>query len=243
MKKFFAIAALFAVAAFSLSSCGNDDPSSKYRIASFADDWDTWVYSYDDAGKLVSIVRGENDRVYEFQYKAPGVVIKYTKGGEAKNDITLTLNDNGLCTKFVDEYGDEFTYTYDANGYVTSVKKFDELKANVVIENGNIAKWSKFENGAEVWKVHTYGAADNVNGIHNIYAEFGAGRFLRETGLFGKGTAKLCTVNQWDKEGGTPSELNYEYDDNGNIVKEIKTFPNKPDSKAENYFYTWEENK
>ncbi|MBR4212939.1 MAG: DUF4595 domain-containing protein [Bacteroidales bacterium] len=241
MKKIFAFFA-FAAAVLSFTACGGDEATSKYRIATFSDDWDTWTYTYDAEGKVSKIVRGENDRVYEFNYSGTTVTIKYTKGGEQKHDIVMTLNENGYCTKFVDEYEDEFTYTYDANGFITSVKKFDDLKSNVTIENGNITKWSKFEGETVYEKIHTYGKEKNVSGIHNIYAEFGAGRFFRETGLFGKGTELLCTTNQWDYSQ-DPSQLNYEYDENGNIKQEIKSFPTKPDSKVENFYYTWETKK
>ena len=249
MKKFFAIAALFAVAAFSFTSCEGDDETPQYRIKTYAyteakdgvqADWaDVWTYNYDENGKLVNITRGDNERTWDFTYSGNTVTIKYVKDGEQKNDIVLTLDANGNCTKYVDEYGDEFNYTYDEDGYVIQVKKFNDLKSNVVVENGNIVKWSKTENDVVSQKLHTYGAAKNVNGIRNIYAEFGAPRFMREAGFFGKGTAMLCTTNQWDYSE-DPSQLDYEYDKDGNISAELKSFPTKANSKTEVNKYTWE---
>ena len=249
MKKFFAIAALFAVAAFSFTSCGGDEDTAKVRIKTYAyteekngvpEDWaDVWTYNYDEAGKLINITRGENDRTWDFTYSGNTVTIKYVKEGQDKGNIVMTLDAKGNCTKYVDEYGDEFNYTYDENGYIIQVKKFNDLKSDVVIENGNIKQWSKIEGETTYQKLHTYGAAKNVNNIRNIYAEFGAPRFMREAGFFGKGTAMLCTTNQWDYSQ-DPSQLDYEYDKDGNIAAEKKSFPTKENSKTEVNKYTWE---
>ena len=160
MKKFFAIAALFAVAAISLTSCGGDDPLSKYRIKSVAyteekdavaADWeDKWTYNYDKEGKLVNMTRGagQDARTYDFTYEGTSVKMDYVEPGWTCS-FTLTLDENGRCVSMADDW-DTFTFVYDANGYLTQIKKGDEVKSNITVDkDGNITKWSKFDNGQE----------------------------------------------------------------------------------------------
>ena len=256
MKKFFAIAALFAVAAISLTSCGGDDPLSKYRIKSVAyteekdavaADWeDKWTYNYDKEGKLVNMTRGagQDARTYDFTYEGTSVKMDYVEPGWTCS-FTLTLDENGRCVSMADDW-DTFTFVYDANGYLTQIKKGDEVKSNITVDkDGNITKWSKFDNGQEKFKMHTYGKEKNVGGIHNIYAEvYPLERQLAETGLFGKATTNLCISNQWDYSQNA-SELNYEFDEEtGFVSAERKNFPTDPDyTTIEIYKYTWEERK
>ena len=256
MKKFFAIAALFAVAAISLTSCGGDDPLSKYRIKSVAyteekdavaADWeDKWTYNYDKEGKLVNMTRGagQDARTYDFTYEGTSVKMDYVEPGWTCS-FTLTLDENGRCVSMADDW-DTFTFVYDANGYLTQIKKGDEVKSNITVDkDGNITKWSKFDNGQEKFKMHTYGKEKNVGGIHNIYAEvYPLERQLAETGLFGKATTNLCISNQWDYSQNA-SELNYEFDEETGVVSaERKNFPTDPDyTTIEIHKYTWEERK
>ena len=256
MKKFFAIAALVAVAAFIFTSCGGDDVNSKYRIKSLSyteaqggqvADWaDTWTYNYDAEGKLVNMTRGtgESARTYNFTYEGVNVTCVYHEPGW---DATFhaTLDENGRCVTFGDDW-DTFTFVYNEKGYLTQIKKGDEVKSNIVVDkDGNITKWSKFSDGKEVFKMHTYGKEKNVGGIHSIFAEvYPLERQLAETGFFGKATTNLCISNQWDYSQNA-SELNYEFDEvSGNVSAELKNFPTDPDyTTTEIFKYTWEERK
>ena len=57
------------------------------------------------------------------------------------------------------------------SGYLIQVYKDGNVVCNVQIENGNIMQWSKFQDGNEVWKIHTYDSNLNVGGVHAIAAE------------------------------------------------------------------------
>lgn len=216
----------------------NSEPAAakNYRVASFGDDWDTWFYTYNEDGTPKRIYRttdgtptGELDREWNFAYDGKNVTVS------GKNDWTLTLNDKNLVETLVD--GDKtYKYTYDDNGYLTQVAKNDVVAVNIVVENGNIVKWSKLKDGAEVWKLHTYGEQDNVSGCHATTAEgIGASRWFVETGLFGKGSAKLHTGIIWDYSE-TGSTYTFEFDENGCVVTEKKLYG----SDLESFHYTYE---
>ena len=148
----------------------------------------------------------------------------------------IVIGSNGYASTFSDEW-DTYNFTYDEDGYLIKVVRDGEVKSNIVIEDGCIKSWSKFSEGVELIKNHTYSTTENVAGIYNIYTEAaGFSRWLAELGFFGKPTKYLCTGNQWDySESG--SEISYEYDENGFVTKEVKNFP--LDNWTENYSYTW----
>ena len=253
MKKFFAIAVLVAVATFTFTSCGSDDPMSKYRIKSLSyteaeggveADWaDTWTYNYDTEGKLVNMTRGTGDdaRTYDFTYEGLNVTVAYYEPGW-ETTFNATLDENGRCVTLIDEWS-TYTFVYDAKGYLTQIKENDNVKSNIVVDkDGNITKWSKFKDGVEVFKLHTYGKEKNAGAIHNIFAEvYPLERQLAETGLFGKATANLCISNQWDYSQNA-SELKYEFDEvTGFVSAENKDFPTDPEyTTTEIFKYTWE---
>ena len=210
MKKIFGILAAVAMVAACNTSCSKSD---------------------DNGGGKVS--RNNGEREWDFTYT--GDKIEAT----GYSAFTITLGANGYASEYKDEW-DTFTYTYDNNGYVTQVKKNGEVCANAVIEDGCITKWSKFEDrnedgvAEECWKEHIYSNMKNVAGIHNIYVEKGAGRWLQELGFFGKPTKYLCESNGWDYSD-TPSTLTYEFDEKNCVTKEIKSAADY----VENYFYSW----
>ncbi len=221
---------------------GNEPAQPTYRITSWADDWDSYKYSYNAEGKVVGVNRNEGERVWEVVYEGNTVRINYlTDPADEEKFYTITLGENGYAASFADCW-DTFTYTYDANGYCTQIKKNGEVDSNIVIEDGCLLKWSKFDDrdgdgtAEECWKIHTYGTEKNVAGIRNIYAERGAGRWIQEMGFFGKATAYLCTGNKWDYNDGQESPLNYELDENGCVTHELKGW----DGEVENFYYTWE---
>lgn len=227
---------------------GNEPAQPTYRITSWADDWDQYKYIYTD-GKVTKIehyYEGDEgpvlDKEWSVTYAGNVVTIDYLTDPENnERDYTITLGENGYAASFADCW-DTFTYTYDANGYCTQIKKNGEVASNIVVEDGCIVKWSKFDDrdedgtAEEHWKIHTYGTEKNVAGIRNIYAERGAGRWIQEMGFFGKGTAYLCTGNKWDYNDGQESPLNYELDENGCVTHELKGW----EGEVENFYYTWE---
>lgn len=212
---------------------GSGDPQANVRIASWADDWDSYAYTFDADGKVTKVSRNNGEREWTFTYN--GNKIEAT----GYSAFTITLGDNGYASEYKDEW-DTFTYTYDADGYVTQVTRNGEVCANAVIQDGCILKWSKFEDRdedgtpEEYWKEHTYSNFPNVAGIHNIYVEKGAGRWLQELGFFGKPTKYLCESNGWDYSD-APSTLSYEFDEKNCVTKETKSAADY----EENYFYTW----
>ncbi|MCI1648454.1 MAG: DUF4595 domain-containing protein [Bacteroides sp.] len=203
-----------------------------YHIATFADDWDTWYYEYNNNGSIKRVYRlweGQLDREWVFAYGEGG---KVTVTG--KNTYEITLNDQGYAVSFKSGT-DSYVYSYDENGYMVQVEKNGNIVSNITIENGNIMKWSKFSDGIEQFKNHTYSLIPNVGGAHCIYSEgCGASRWLVETGLFGKASAYCHTSNGWDYSSSS-STFTFEYDENNCIEKESKDY----DGYVENFFYTY----
>ena len=235
MKKLFG---LILITGLFFLSCENDDSNNDSetektttaQITSWADDWDSYSYSYDNEGRVIKIDRNNGEREYNLSYTEGTISIS----GYAT--YTIVLGSNGYASSFSDEW-DTYQYTYDSEGYMTKIEKEDDIVSNIIVENGCISSWSKFEDGVEFVKNHTYSSAENVAGINNIYSEKGGfDRWLAELGFFGKPTKYLCSGNQWDySESG--SQITYEYDENGFVLKEVKNFP--ADDWTENYSYTW----
>jgi hypothetical protein len=203
-----------------------------YQVATFGDDWDTWNYEYNDNGTVKRVYRmydGKLEREWNFAYGNDSTV---TVTGH--DEYHLTLNGEGYAKTFADSW-DSYSYKYDKDGYMTQVIRNGEVKSNITIENGNITKWSKFSNGVEVFKLHTYTSVPNVGGAHCIYSEScGANRWLVETGLFGKASAYCHASNQWDYAS-KPSTFTFDYDTNNCIKAEHK----QGDGYTENYYYTY----
>jgi YD repeat-containing protein len=202
-----------------------------YKVATFADDWDKWYYDYNDNRTVKRIYRmydGAIEREWVFAYDDKNITVT------GKNNYTMTLNDAGYVTTFVDG-SNTYTYTYDSDGYMTKAENNGTVISNITIENGNIMKWSKFSDGVEQFKVHTYSAIPNVGGAHSIYAEnAGFSRWLAETGLFGKASTDCHATNQWDYSS-TASKFTFLYDENSCIKQESKDY----NGYVENYYYTY----
>lgn len=217
-------------------------PAAKaYRIKTFADDWDTWTYEYNDDGTVKRISRPDREWVFAYD----GVNVTTT----GKNAYRMTLNEQGLVATFLPEEGKEYTYTYDDEGYMIQARLNGEVVSNIVVEGGNIVKWSRWSKAGdetedtEHFKLHTYSAAEkNVTGVHCIYSEaMGASRWLVETGLFGKASAYCHTLNVWDYNEGNPdnsSIFTFVFDPvSRGIAEEHKLYG----TDTEKFFYTYEE--
>jgi len=237
-KNLFALLAVALVATcFVACNKEDDDPEEealKVRIATFADDWDTWTYTYDEDGDLTNVYR-EETKQWNFRYNGDSIIIT------GYNTYELVLGSNGYVATMVDEWGDVRTYTYDASGHMTQIKKNGTVVSNLSIADGCIATWSKWATkgtdteDTEHFKTQTYSSVENVAGIHNIYSElFGGSRWLIETGLFGIPSDYLSESTVWDYSTSSAA-LTYEFDANNCVTKEIKTGADY----VENYFYTW----
>jgi YD repeat-containing protein len=245
---------MVAIAAtLSLSCSKNDDNNNnngpaeiKVRIASFteSDEDESWAdiykYTYNADGKVVRITReGLDDainREYAFTYSGNTITITRDdkEGDDPYTFLTITLGNHGYASTMADEW-DEYAYTYNADGYMTRIDRNGDLRSTITIIDDCLSTWTRL-NGEE-WqtKNHTYSAEKNVANIHNIYSEqFGSGRWLMETGLFGKASVKLCATNQW-QHSDKGSTLTYDLDNNKCVTKETKTY----DGWKEYYSYTW----
>ena len=202
-----------------------------YRVATFADDWDKWYYEYNDNGTVKRIYRlyeGELDREWIFAYEGNAITVT------GRNSYSMTLNEQGYVATMIDG-SDSYIYTYDNDGYLIKVERNGNIYSNITVENGNIMKWSRFSEGVEQFKLHTYSAVPNVGGAHCIYSErAGASRWLVETGLFGKASVSCHETNAWDYSSST-SVFTFEFDGKGCIQTEIKDY----DGYIEKFYYTY----
>jgi YD repeat-containing protein len=239
MKKNLLTLMALSLFAFSFVSCDKDDDNKeettlKVRIASFADDWDTWTYNYDAAGILTNVTR-EESKQWNFAYNADTINIS---GYET---YKLVLGENGYVASMTDEWGDVRIYTYDAAGYMTQVKKNGSVVSNLTVTSGCITSWSKWTmkgtdtENTEHFKNQEFSIVKNVANIHNIYSEMcGASRWLVETGLFGRPSVYLSESTVWDYST-SAAALTYVFDSNNCVTQEIKTGADY----VENFFYTW----
>ena len=185
-----------------------------------------WEFVYDDYGRIFKLTTSDKEHSYIFDYdddyKGCDVIT------EANDEIVkyrLELNDKLLCTKMTDHTADPaevWTYEYNADGYQTKASKDGSVKTEYVIQNGNIFTWSR--DGSR-FKEHKYNSTDNVADLHTSYSEdAGLSRLFYETGLFGRGSAKVCTEAKW-QDRDTKATYEYEFDEaTGGIIHETKYY-------------------
>lgn len=243
MKKILSIAAC-GLALLSFVACdknggnGDGDESSVpvKRVKTYSlvgDGWaDVYQYSYDEQGRVSRIFR-EEGKDWTFSYNGNKVTVKKADGTVA---FDITLGSNGYVESMTDEWGDVRTYSYNAAGQMTKCMKGETVASEITIEDGCITVWTRWKDGVEQFKNHSYTNVKNHGGIHNIHSEAsGADRWMFETGLFGKGTSYLCAENQW-QHSDAKATLTYDYDEDGYVVAEHKDYPDWP----EEFEYTWE---
>lgn len=234
MKKIFAIAAMAAV--MSLIACskeenktGNEDGPTKitrtHRIKTMGDNWsDPYTFSYDDQGRVASVVSPSDNRVFE--YKGNTLTIKNNDAVE----YTMTLNADGFATK-VENAEHKWDITYDAAGYLLEAKKDGVKCTSQSIEDGNILYWTRYDKDNDFWRMKdaSYLKDLNTGCIQTHYAEdLGFSRWAWEARLFGNTSVNLLEACLWHNFGDVMAEKTavyvYEKDANGLVTKEIKYY-------------------
>lgn len=204
MKKILYFIAALSVAAL-LFSCDKDKKGKiddedavkiewRGRIDRLADAWDHWDFTYNENGAITKVDRDEGDKIWNFDWTG-NTNISSNAAISGQDEMTISTNDKGAITKLVNGE-DTYTYTYDANGFMTEAKKNGTVYTRITVEGGNVTKvvdYNENENTLEF----EYGTEDNAEGFmlhwYDQYIKKGYPswhRFLVEGGLFGKGPAK-----------------------------------------------------
>lgn len=224
-------------ATLTLASCkkdnggqGGDDPTVK-KIARVTRVGDYhFTYNQDGTVKDVTEIWGDQptDReTHTFYYNGKNITIKV--GDVAKYEVTV--NDKGLATTVKNCAKDEtYTYTFDKDNFCIDAKCNGVDVCQQAVNDLCVDYWtraSKKEDGSlDHWrhKDHTYLSKDNLGDIHPEWAEdFGQKRWFYETGLLGRGSAKLMSTAQWD-DAEKLAKYEYEYDSKGLVTKETKYY-------------------
>lgn len=237
MKKVLFAIAMIAVVA--LSGCSKPEPKIQKRLVMCGDEWDKYAFTYGADGKISNVNRNEGERTWDFSWAGNVGTAKYVKEGEDKGNWVLTLGDNGFLKTFANEWGDTWAFTYDASGYLTKIERSDknEVKSNCVWENGNLKKWSRFEDGAEQFKMQSFLPDENVAGIFpDACDKAGVDRWLFELGFCGKPSKNLLDQAAWDGSEAVAVQT-YEKDADGFVTKVNKVYDG---GDPEIYEYAWE---
>lgn len=233
---------MLAVASLAFTACNKDNKPVVKRMTHFMAHWqwedqsgvDDHAISYNADGKVAKIER--EDRSWTFSYSGNTITAAYVKEGETWDPYVFTLGNNGYVSSFKDTWGDERTCTYDLEGHLLSVKKGDELKSELVWNNGNLTKFSRNEKGWE-WKEQTFKAEDNIGNIYpDCDDKAGIDRWMFEIGLFGKPSKKLLDQAAWENSDIAATHV-YVKDADGYVIKVTKTY----DGEDEVVEYRWEE--
>lgn len=242
MKKVLFAIAMIAVVA--LSGCSKPEPKIQKRLVMCGDAWDKYVFTYDADGKIANVNRNEGEKTWAFTWAGKVGTAHYIyvdKGKtEEEGDWVFTLGDNGFISTLVNNWGDTWSFTYDANGYLTKVERPDRSKvvANCVWENGNLKKWSRFkDDGTEEFKNQTFLPDENVAGIFpDATDKAGVDRWIFELGFCGKPSKCLLDQAAWEGSDAIAVQT-YEKDADGFVTKVNKVYGTDD---PEIYQYQWE---
>ena len=245
MKKIICAIAMLSVA-FGFASCNKggqtpDTPKIQKRLKMCGDEWDKYVFTYNQDGTLNLVNRNEGERTWTFTWAGKVGTAKYVKEGEALGDWVFTLGDNGYLATFADEWEDTYGFTYDSNGYLLKITRPDRenaVKCNNSWKNGDLEKWSRFkDDGTEEWKLQSFLADENVAGIFaDVTDKTDVPRWVFELGLLGKPSKHLLDEALW--EGSTSKATHqYEKDEDGFVTKVSKYYDGELDQTFE---YEWE---
>ena len=239
MKKIIYAIAMMAVVALAFS-CGKNEPKIKKRLTMCGDEWDKYVFSYNEDGKVALVNRNEGERTWTFSWNGNVGTAKYVKEGEEKGDWVFTLGDNGYLKTWANEWGDTWGFTYDANGYLTKIERTDKGKvlSNCVWTGGDLTKWSRFkDDGSEEWKIQSFLEDENVAGIFaDACDKADVNRWIFELGMCGKPSKHLLDQAAW--EGSEAIAVHtYVKDEDGFVTKVNKVYDG---GDPEIYVYEWE---
>jgi hypothetical protein len=222
MKKIMIFAAFIGCAMFFVSCDNKEKTETKKVINTYHDAYaGDFTYYYDIDGRVTSISRvedwgeGPNESTYTFTYNGTTVTVNENNSLWA----TLTLGENGYVSRMV-KGSDDCSYTYN-NGYLTGVTYGGAPYSVVAYTNNNMVTWTKEDSDSVSVKTHTYKDSDNRGGIFSAFCERAADgkRWLCETGLFGKASAKLCATAKWDYSQNVGTH-EYLVDESGYVTKD-----------------------
>lgn len=190
------------------------------------------IFVYDEAGRIKTITRGDNDYSYTAEYTHSGN--KITEKIDDHQTI-YTINSNGYITT-IEESGESSLFTYDKNGCWTSARYKNGDTDQRVWENGNLKSTQPFlvstPDGDHWGILHTfqYGTELN-NGSGNIDITMFIEDSDYDIGIldyFGKRTKNLPikridSQDKWEKDNGTTT-FRYEKDAQGDVTKIYATY-------------------
>ncbi|NLI25058.1 MAG: hypothetical protein GX419_10170 [Bacteroidales bacterium] len=241
MMYFFVIAGMLAITFTSCKKDKDDEDENKLEAAliktigvEYTDGVETYRFVY-DANKRIDTIydywNDEVDKILKYDYSVPGkLTIKNITSGS--NYRSYELNAQGMVSKEDWGGGEYAQYTYDANGFLTTVIEHwgdaDHLKYKADITNGNIIRHTTYDDdGVTVKKIKEffYTPGDNVFGIYQ--ASLIDNTFLPMGNLFGKPSAKLVQyLEYWDPRQNPivkgRTDITYEFDAKNRITKMIR---------------------
>ena len=262
MKKILYAAALMAVVMCAFTACKKDNKKDETeepttitikRLKQCGDEWDKYVFTYNDAGKVIDINRNAGEKQWTIsswegnEIKANYVTRK--KDAEGKYTIkdeegvwTFTFGSNGYLSKLANQWNDTWGLTYDNDGHLTKIVRVDKdnaVKCNLQWSNGNLVKWSRFkDSGAEEWKEQSFTDEDNVGGIFpDMTDKADVMRHWFELGWIGKPSKKLLDEAAW-AESTSVATHTYTKDAGNYVTKVEKYYDTELD---QTYEYEWEE--
>lgn len=215
MKKYisFFMMVAFAVTSLTMTSCNKDDndddnnivvAASKIKTISvnYGDGVEGWEFFYDANKRITHILNsweGEVVDTIKYDYSVAGK-LTITKEG---NPTVYELNSAGIVVKEIWDETSYASYSYDANGYLTSVSEYwdgaDHKKYDVEVTNGNVTKHTRYGDDGAVnrIKTFTFTTGDNKSEIQQTNAV--DSNWKTVGGLFGKSSSKLVDyLEYWD---------------------------------------------
>ena len=228
-----------AVAAMAIS-CEKMEPKIQKRLTMCGDQWDKYAFTYNADGKLSLVNRNEGERTWTFTWAGNVGTAKYVKDGEEMGNWVFTLGSNGFLNSWANEWGDTWGFTYDSANYLTKIARTDKNapKANMTWNNGNLVKWSRFDDeGVEQWKIQSFLEDENVGGIFaDASDKAGVDRWIFEVGFCGKPSRHLLDQAAWEGSDAIAVHT-YVKDEDGFVTKVNKVYDG---GDPEIYEYFWE---
>lgn len=246
MKKIIYAIAILCMATVAFNSCKKDAPTIQKRLTMCGDEWDKYYFSYNADGTIAAAKRnpsneagwGGYERTWTFTWNGNVGTAKYVKEGEEQGNWTFTFGNNGYLSSLANEWEDTWGFTYDTNGHLTKIERTDKslVMSNCVWENGDLKKWSRFEDG-EQFKIQTFLNEENVAGIFaDACDKADVPRWIFELGFCGKPSKHLLDQAAWDGSEAIAVHT-YEKDADGFVTKVNKVYDG---GEPEIYEYVWE---